>query len=90
MKNKRMTLLLLIILVFCGCSSGCGETPDRSSALKSEAVEDSSRVETETGTADNSIKDRSNNEEESVAETPESAEQPNMDLCSGHETLSMI
>lgn len=97
MKIKKVILLLQIVLICSGCSPGyVDETPVCSSALKCEAIEGSNSVGVETGKAagsiesiskmeGNFIKCRTNNEEESAVKAPESAEQPNLDLCNGLE-----
>lgn len=94
MKIKKVTLLLLMVLIFSGYNPRCDETPVCSSALKSESIEGSNSVGGETGKVAGSVKNtpemegnvikcRTNNEEESAVKAPESTEQPNMDLCSG-------
>lgn len=92
MKIKKVTLLLLIVLIYSGCSPEFDETPVCSYTLKSEATKGNNSVETgtEAGSVENNpkmegnfIKCRTDNEEESAVMAPESAEQLNMDLCSG-------
>lgn len=94
MKIKKVTLLLLMVLIYSGCSPGCDETPVCSSALKSEAIEGSNNIGDETGTAagnvenipkmeGNFIKCRTNIEEESAGQAPEPVETSDMDLCVG-------
>ncbi|MDE5598461.1 MAG: hypothetical protein K2J04_11620, partial [Lachnospiraceae bacterium] len=82
MKIKKVTLLLLMVLIFSGCSPECDEAPVCSSALKSEAKEGDNRVGVETGKAarsienapkmeGNFIKCRTNIEEEATVQAPE-------------------
>lgn len=94
MKIKKVTLLLLMVLIYSGCSPGCDETPVCSSVPKSESIEGSNNIGDETGKAagsvenipmmeGNFIKCRTDNEEEATVQAPESADASNLDLCSG-------
>ena len=94
MKIKKVTLLLFIVLIFSGSNPEGDETPVCSFALKSEATEGNDCVGEETGKAAGSIEnipelegkfigDRTNNEEESAVQAPETAKEPNMDFCVG-------
>lgn len=92
MKIKKVTLLLLIVLIYSGCSPEFDETPVCSYTLKSEATKGNNSVETGTVARSvennpkmegNFIKCRTDNEEESAVMAPESAEEPDMDLCVG-------
>ena len=51
MKIKKVTLLLLMVLIYSGCSPGCDETPVCSSVPKSESIEGSNSIGVETGKA---------------------------------------
>ena len=86
MKIKKVMLLLLIVLIYSGYSSGYDEAPICSYAPKNVGVETGKAarsIENAPKMEGNFIKCRTDNEEEATVQAPESAEKSNMDLFSG-------